>query len=110
LAEKEKPRYAIGLDFGTKSVRTLIVDVRNGDEVGTAILNYPTGDAGIILDPRNPNLARQNPSDWLQGIEASVPEAVAQAKKKIRAFSPSHIIGIGVAPGSVRNANSLAHS
>jgi len=94
--DKQRPKYAIGLDFGTNSVRTLIVDVRNGDEVGTAIFNYPTGDAGIILDPRDPSLARQNPADWLAGIEATVPQAVAEAKKKVHGFDPAGIIGIGV--------------
>jgi len=96
LADKEKPRYAIGLDFGTNSVRTLIVDVRNGNEVGTAIFNYPTGDAGIILDPKDPNLARQNPADWIEGIEVTVREAVAAAGKKDREFVPEGVIGIGV--------------
>jgi L-ribulokinase len=96
LADKQKPKYAIGLDFGTNSVRTLIVDVRNGDEVGTAIFHYPTGDAGIILDRRDPNLARQNPADWLAGIETTVRQSVAAARKKVRGFDPAAIIGIGV--------------
>ena len=96
MIEKDKPHYAIGLDFGTNSVRTLIVDVRNGDEVGTAIFNYPTGDAGIILDPKDPHLARQNPADWIEGIEATVPEAIAAAGKKDKTFVPDRIIGIGV--------------
>jgi L-ribulokinase len=96
LTDKEKPRYAIGLDFGTNSVRTLIVDVRNGDEVGTAIFNYPTGDTGIILDPKDPILARQNPADWIEGIEVTVKEAVAVAKKKDGKFAPESIIGIGI--------------
>jgi L-ribulokinase len=96
LSDKERPRYAIGLDFGTNSVRTLIVDVRNGDEVGTAIFNYPTGDAGIILDPKDPNLARQNPADWIEGIKATVKGAVAAARKSSPKFAPENIIGIGV--------------
>lgn len=96
MPEKPKSRYALGLDFGTNSVRALVVDVRNGDEVGTAIFSYPTGEAGIILDPKNPNLARQNPADWLRGIEASVKGALAAAGKKAKAFAPTAIIGIGV--------------
>ena len=43
--------YTIGLDYGTNSVRCLIVDVTNGNEVGTAVHNYETGQAGIIIDP-----------------------------------------------------------
>jgi len=31
-------RYSIGLDYGTNSVRALVVDVRNGHEVGTSAL------------------------------------------------------------------------
>jgi len=96
LADKAKAKYAIGLDFGTNSVRTLIVDVRNGDEVGTAIYNYPTGKAGVILDARDANLARQNPADWIEGIEAAVKHALAGAGKKVRGFDPAAIIGIGV--------------
>ena len=43
--------YTIGLDYGTNSVRCLIVDVTNGDEVGSNVYEYETGEAGIILDP-----------------------------------------------------------
>jgi len=92
----EKAKYALGLDFGTNSVRTLIVDVRNGREVGTAVHNYETGEAGIILDRRDPDLARQNPADWLRGIEVSVGAAIRKAKKSVPRFDPSDIIGVGV--------------
>ncbi|MDH4198292.1 MAG: ribulokinase [Candidatus Aminicenantes bacterium] len=92
----EKAKYALGLDFGTNSVRTLLVDVRNGREVGTAVHEYETGEAGVILDRRDPNLARQNPADWLRGIEVSVGAAVRKAKKAVPRFNPSDIIGIGV--------------
>ncbi len=92
----EMAKYALGLDFGTNSVRTLVVDVRNGREVGTAVHDYETGEAGVILDRRDPNLARQNPADWLRGIEASVGAAIRQAKKAVKGFDPFDIIGIGV--------------
>jgi len=89
-------KYALGLDFGTNSVRALIVDIGNGDEVGTAIFEYPSGAAGILLDPKNANLARQNPADWILGIEKTVPAALAEAKKKVKGFDPASIVGIGV--------------
>ena len=47
--------YTIGLDYGTNSVRCLIVDVNNGNELGTAVYEYETGEAGIILDPTDHN-------------------------------------------------------
>ncbi len=57
--------YAIGLDYGTNSVRCLIVDVTNGGEVGSCVYEYQTGQTGIIIDPADHNLARQNPADYL---------------------------------------------
>jgi L-ribulokinase len=89
-------KYTIGLDYGTNSVRCLIVNVTNGDEPGTAVYEYPTGEAGIILDAADHNLARQNPSDYLEGIEAAVKAAIAKAKKTDKGFDPTKIIGIGI--------------
>jgi L-ribulokinase len=88
--------YTIGLDFGTNSVRCLIVDVTNGNELGTAVYEYETGEAGIILDPADHNLARQNPADYLKGIEVSVKEAITKAKKAAKGFKPNQIVGIGI--------------
>ncbi len=88
--------YAIGLDFGTNSVRSLLVDVNTGDELGTAIYEYETGEAGIVIDPSDHNLARQNPADYLKGIEVSIKAAIAQAKEAEKNFDPKDIIGIGV--------------
>jgi L-ribulokinase len=90
------PRYALGLDFGTNSVRALLVDIRNGREVATSVFPYPTGKAGIILDARNPDLARQHPADYLRGIEAVVKRTLAQARRKDRSFRPERVVGIGV--------------
>jgi L-ribulokinase len=49
---------SIGLDYGTKSVRCLIVDVSNGREVGAAVWEYAHGIQGVRLS-RDPNLARR---------------------------------------------------
>ena len=83
-------KYTIGLDYGTNSVRALIVDVRNGREVGTAVWEYAHGTHGVIL-ARDPNLARQHPADYLTGAETAIKKALRQAKVK-----PAQIIGIGV--------------
>ncbi|MCX6559210.1 MAG: ribulokinase [Candidatus Aminicenantes bacterium] len=93
---KPAAAFALGLDFGTNSVRALIVDIRNGREVATSVFPYPSGRAGIILDARNPDLARQHPADYLHGIEVVVRRTLAQARKKDRSFKPARIIGIGV--------------
>jgi L-ribulokinase len=88
-------RYAIGLDYGTNSVRALVVDTANGREVGTSVWNYVHGTAGVILS-RDPNLARQHPGDYVNGAEITIKEVLADAKKNVRSFKPEQVVGIGV--------------
>ncbi len=88
--------YAIGLDYGTNSVRCLIVDTSNGRELGTCVHEYETGEAGILLDAADHNLARQNPADYLKGAEVSVAGAIDEARKADSKFDPKNVIGIGV--------------
>ena len=87
--------YTIGLDYGTNSVRALIVDVANGDEVAAAVWTYAHGTEGVILS-RDPNLARQHPADYLQGAEVTIREALALAAQNLRGFKPEQVIGLGV--------------
>ncbi len=88
-------KYAIGVDYGTNSVRALVVDIASGEEVATAVFDYPSGDAGILLDPSDPNLARQNPADYIEGFSQSVSAAVRSAKSQAD-FDAKNVVGIGV--------------
>ncbi len=88
-------RYTIGLDYGTNSVRALVVDIANGRELGTAVWNYKHGNEGVILS-RDPNLARQHPADYVQGTALSIRKALAAAKQRLNGFNPEQVIGIGV--------------
>jgi len=89
-------KYSLGLDFGTNSVRALIVAVADGREIGTAVYEYTHGQAGIILDPNDPLLARQHPQEYVDGIAACVPAALADAAASCAEFRAGDIIGIGV--------------
>ena len=86
----------IGLDYGTNSVRCVVVDTADGRELGTAVYEYETGQAGIVLDSTDHNLARQNPADYVKGIEVTIKEAIAAAKKNDKDFDAGQIIGVGV--------------
>jgi L-ribulokinase len=88
-------KYSIGLDYGTNSVRTVIVNTSNGREVATAVSNYAQGTQGVILS-RDPNLARQHPTDYVAGAESTIKKALALAKKSVTGFHPDQVIGIGV--------------
>lgn len=88
-------RYAIGVDYGTNSVRSLIVEIDTGEEIASSVFDYRRGTAGILLKADDPNLARQSPADYIEGFLTSVAEAVAQARDK-RGIDASQIVGIGV--------------
>ncbi len=88
-------KFTIGLDYGTNSVRALVVNVDSGEEVGTCVFDYPHGDAGIILDAKDPNLARQHPADYVEGATAAIRGALKDAAGK-NGFAPEAVIGIGV--------------
>jgi L-ribulokinase len=89
-------RYAIGLDFGTNSCRSMSVHVGTGQDLASDVFPYPSGSGGVILDPLDPSLARQNPADYLLAIEATVKGAISKARSADAKFNPQEIIGIGV--------------
>jgi L-ribulokinase len=86
---------ALGIDYGTNSVRALIVDCATGEELGATVVDYPSGYQGVLLDKNDHHLARQNPADYLSGLEKAVRGALLQAAKK-PGFSLDQVIGIGV--------------
>ncbi len=87
--------FTLGIDYGTNSVRALVVRCADGAELGSCVVNYPSGAQGVLLDPRDHHLARQHPGDYLTGLEKSVKGALAAAKKK-RGFDAAKIVGLGV--------------
>ncbi len=89
-----KNKYSIGIDFGTNSVRTLLVDITDGKEICSSFADYSCGEKGIFLDPQNAHLARQEPSDYLKSMK----NAVQQMMEKVNELEIdiNNIIGIGV--------------
>jgi L-ribulokinase len=87
--------FTIGIDYGTNSVRAVVVDCADGRVRGSHVYEYPTGDRGVLLDRRDPHLARQHPADYLQGLGASAGGALAEAESD-PTFSRDRVIGIGV--------------
>ena len=90
------PKYSIGLDFGTNSCRSVIIDIADGTELGTTVFDYPSGDLGILTDPTDPNVARQNPQDYIDGLEFIIVGSVHEAKSNCSDFTAADVIGIGV--------------
>lgn len=95
-------KCAIGIDFGTESVRALLVDVSTGETVATATRQYGDGVIDEKLPARwdagaagtvtlGPDWALQNPADWLSGLEETVRDVLAQSGLRAEA-----VIGLGI--------------
>jgi L-ribulokinase len=82
--------YVIGVDYGTDSVRSVIVDCAQGREVSSAVHYYPRWKSGLFCDPAK-NQFRQHPLDYIEGLEKTVKMALARAPKdaakKVRGIS-----------------------
>jgi len=87
--------FTLGLDFGTNSVRALVVDCADGSTRGSSVYPYPSGQNGVLLDPKDPHLARQHPGDYLKGLKESIRGALAEAEET-GDFTRDRVVGIGV--------------
>lgn len=63
--------YALGLDYGTDSVRALLVDTLNGEEVASNVVYYPRWKKGLYCLPAKDQF-RQHPLDYLESLEQVV--------------------------------------
>ena len=89
-------KYTIGIDYGTNSCRSIVVDCSNGKVAGTGVFKYPSGQDGVICDKSDANLARQSPADLIEGLKATVLKALSEASKNVKGFKKSDVIGIGM--------------
>ena len=87
--------FTLGIDYGTNSVRALVVRCSDGEEFGVGVVAYPSGRQGVLLDAKDDQVARQNPADYLFGLEGSVGAALDMAQRR-DGFDLAKIAGIGV--------------
>lgn len=84
-------KYTIGVDYGTDSVRALVVDTQTGEEMGTHVFHYPRWKEGLYCNPAK-NQFRQHPLDYLEGLETCIVEAL----KKCPAGVAEKVVGISI--------------
>lgn len=88
-------KFVIGLDFGTESARALLVDVKDGVTLATAVHPYTDGVIDESLPGKSdrlpPNYALQNPADWLAAVEITIKQVLEQA-----GISAEQVAGLGI--------------
>ena len=82
-------KYVIGLDYGTDSARALVVNALTGESIATSVKYYPRWKKGLYCNPKT-NQWRQHPKDYLEVLEASVKEALAQCAPEVA----QNVVGI----------------
>ena len=94
--------YVIGLDFGTDSVRALIVDTSNGEELANSVYNYEKWSKGLFCNPKI-NQFRQHPSDHFKGIENTIKEVISISKVNTDDVKALTIDTTGSSPIAITN-------
>lgn len=79
---KSENTYVIGVDFGTDSVRSVIVDALNGKEISSSVFYYPRWTEGLYCNA-SLNQFRQHPFDYIEGLEATIKDCIQKAAKEI---------------------------
>lgn len=87
-------QYVIGVDYGTLSGRAVVVRVSDGEELGSAVLEYPHAVMDVRLASSGaalpPEWALQDPDDYVAVLKSAVPAAVRNA-----GIDPAAVIGLG---------------
>ena len=81
---RKEDHFVIGVDFGTDSVRSLLVNAGNGLEVASSVFYYPRWKQGLYCDPGT-NRFRQHPLDYIEGLEYTIKDCLQQAGPAIAA-------------------------
>lgn len=75
-------KYVIGVDFGTSSVRALLVNTDSGEERSVSEFFYPRWKQGLYCDPSR-NQFRQHPLDYIEGIAFVIKDLIEKAGENI---------------------------
>ncbi|MDB5148368.1 MAG: ribulokinase, partial [Mucilaginibacter sp.] len=71
-------QLVIGVDYGSDSVRSVIVNAANGEEIASSVFNYPRWRDGKYCVPAE-NQFRQHPQDYIDGLKATIKDCIVQA-------------------------------
>jgi L-ribulokinase len=73
-----KDTFVIGVDYGSDSVRSVLVDAKNGRELASSVFYYPRWQQGLFCDAPQ-NQFRQHPLDYIEGLEQTIKDCIAKA-------------------------------
>ncbi|MEO8853514.1 MAG: ribulokinase [Ginsengibacter sp.] len=84
-------KFVIGVDYGTDSVRSVIVNAMNGEEIASSVFAYPRWKKGLFCNPSK-NQFRQHPLDYVEGLEKTIKDCVEKVGQEVA----SNVVAISV--------------
>lgn len=87
----KKETFAIGVDYGTDSVRSIIVNTATGEEIASAVHYYTRWKKGLYCNPSESRF-RQHPLDYVEGLTATITQCLKQAGLSVA----ENVVAIGV--------------
>ena len=87
----QNKKYVIGVDYGSDSVRSVVVDTADGAELASSSYNYPRWKEGKYCNPAK-NQFRQHPLDYLEGLETTIKSALVQCDASVA----QNVVGLSV--------------
>jgi len=78
----KKDCFVIGIDYGTDSVRSVIINAFTGEEVASSVFLYPRWKDGLYCDAGKQQF-RQHPLDYIEGLEQTIKHCLKKAGKSV---------------------------
>lgn len=75
---KMNKSHVIGVDYGSDSVRSVLVDANNGEEIASSVFYYPRWKRGEYCDAALSQF-RQHPLDYIEGLEATIKDCLSKS-------------------------------
>ncbi len=76
--------YVLGIDYGSDSVRSILVDASDGKEIASSVFYYPRWKKQLYCDA-TANQFRQHPLDYIEGLEYTIKDCLQQVDAEVAA-------------------------
>src|ERR1700749_4280124 len=104
-----KDQFVIGVDYGSDSVRSVLINALNGEEIASSVFSYPRWQQGLYCNAPE-NQFRQHPLDYIEGLETTIKDCLKKAGPDVaKAVKGLSVDTTGSTPVSVdKNGTPLA--
>src|SRR5947207_2273132 len=78
----KKDCFVFGIDYGTDTVRSVVINTNNGEELASSVFSYTRWKDGLYCDPGKQQF-RQHPLDYIEGLEQTIKSCLVNAGSSV---------------------------